>query len=97
MCRINYVAQVENCDDVAVEDDISLERTAFYGLEAKDGFSRCLDFLDIMKALRLSSLWRGKTKTGQNRVQVPVLLRSCRVLRCRPLRNLRLVLPSGLR
>jgi hypothetical protein len=54
-------------------------------------------FLDIMKAFRLSSPWRGKTKTGQNRMEVPVLSRSCRVLRCRPLRNLRLVLPSGLR
>jgi hypothetical protein len=41
---INYVVQVENCDDVAVEDDIPLERTAFYGLKAKDGLSRCLDF-----------------------------------------------------
>ena len=25
-------------------DDIPLERTAFYGLKAKDGLSRCLDF-----------------------------------------------------
>jgi hypothetical protein len=41
---INYVAQVENCDEVAVEDDIPLERTAFYGLKAEDELSPCLDF-----------------------------------------------------
>jgi hypothetical protein len=41
---INYVAHVENCDDVAVEDGILLEKTAFYRLKAEDGLSRCLDF-----------------------------------------------------
>jgi len=32
----------ENCDEV--DDDIPLERTALYGLKAKDGLSRCLNF-----------------------------------------------------
>jgi hypothetical protein len=41
---INYVAQVENCDETLQLKMTSLERTAFCGLKAKDGLSRCLDF-----------------------------------------------------